>query len=232
MEDRTKVLMETQGKLRESEARFKAIFDHMSSGVVVFKAGGDGEDFVILNLNRAFRRIEKIHEKEAVGNKTLFEILPFYKETDILERFRRVWQTGNPESGSITFHEGEESTGWRDYYVYRLPSKEIVAIFDDVTEKILGEREQRALQEQLIVSQKMESIGAFAGGIAHNFRNILQAISGNTEYLELLKKNGMTIAPPTEQLKADLKKVGDTMLKEWLEKAGPEGKQLVDAFQK
>ena len=54
----------------------------------------------------------------------------------------------------------------------------------------------------------------------------------NTEYIDLLKKNGMTILPPSPQLKADMKKVGDTMLKEWLEKAGPEGKGLVDAFTK
>jgi len=54
----------------------------------------------------------------------------------------------------------------------------------------------------------------------------------NAEYLDLLKKNGMTILPPSAQLKADLKKVGDTMQKEWLEKAGAEGKQLVDAFLK
>jgi signal transduction histidine kinase/ActR/RegA family two-component response regulator len=186
VEDRTKILMETQEKLRESETRFKAIFDHMSSGVVVFKPISAGKDFVILNLNGAFRRIENIHEKEIVGNKTLFETLPFYKESDILDRLRRVWQTGNPESGSITFQSGEEITGWREYYVYRLPSMEIVAIFDDVTDMKMGEREQKALQEQLFVSQKMESIGAFAGGIAHNFRNILQAISGNTEYLELV----------------------------------------------
>ncbi|MFI4931937.1 MAG: TRAP transporter substrate-binding protein, partial [Burkholderiales bacterium] len=52
----------------------------------------------------------------------------------------------------------------------------------------------------------------------------------NVEYIDLLKKNGMTIQPPTAQLKADMKKVGDTMLKEWLEKAGPEGKALVDAY--
>jgi TRAP-type C4-dicarboxylate transport system substrate-binding protein len=52
----------------------------------------------------------------------------------------------------------------------------------------------------------------------------------NGEYIDLLKKAGMTIAPPAPQLKADLKKVGDTMLKEWLDKAGPEGKQLVDAY--
>ena len=54
----------------------------------------------------------------------------------------------------------------------------------------------------------------------------------NTEYLELLKKNGMTIVPPSPQLKADMKKVGDTMLQEWLQKAGPEGQAVVDAYKK
>lgn len=54
----------------------------------------------------------------------------------------------------------------------------------------------------------------------------------NTDSLDKLKANGMQILAPSAQLKADMKKVGDTMLKEWLEKAGPEGKQLVDAFQK
>ena len=54
----------------------------------------------------------------------------------------------------------------------------------------------------------------------------------NTDTLNTLKANGMTIAPPSAQLKADLQKVGETMVKEWLEKAGPEGKTMLDAFQK
>jgi TRAP-type C4-dicarboxylate transport system substrate-binding protein len=54
----------------------------------------------------------------------------------------------------------------------------------------------------------------------------------HTEYLDLLKKNGMNIMQPSAQLKADMKKVGDTMLKEWLDKAGPEGQQMVDAYRK
>jgi TRAP-type C4-dicarboxylate transport system substrate-binding protein len=56
--------------------------------------------------------------------------------------------------------------------------------------------------------------------------------SKNREYLDLLKKNGMTIVEPSPQLKADLKQVGDTMLKEWLVKAGPEGQAVIDAFNK
>jgi TRAP-type C4-dicarboxylate transport system substrate-binding protein len=54
----------------------------------------------------------------------------------------------------------------------------------------------------------------------------------NTRTLNLLKQNGMNIIAPPPALKADMKKVGDTMLKEWLDKAGPEGKTLVDAYQK
>ena len=52
----------------------------------------------------------------------------------------------------------------------------------------------------------------------------------NGETLDKLRGGGMQILPPSAALKADMKKVGETMLKEWLDKAGPEGKQLVDAF--
>ena len=54
----------------------------------------------------------------------------------------------------------------------------------------------------------------------------------NDEYKELLKKNGMNIVAPPAALTADMKKVGDTMLKEWLEKAGPEGQAMIDAYKK
>ncbi|MBS3997472.1 MAG: TRAP transporter substrate-binding protein [Hydrogenophaga sp.] len=54
----------------------------------------------------------------------------------------------------------------------------------------------------------------------------------NTDTLEKLKANGMSVLPPSAQLKADLQKVGETMLKEWLDKAGPEGQAMLDAYRK
>ena len=54
----------------------------------------------------------------------------------------------------------------------------------------------------------------------------------NGETLDKLKANGMEILEPSAQLKADMKKVGDTMLKEWLDKAGPDGQAMLDAFRK
>jgi TRAP-type C4-dicarboxylate transport system substrate-binding protein len=63
-------------------------------------------------------------------------------------------------------------------------------------------------------------------------RGLAASKKANGETLDKLRANGMQILPPSAQLKADMKKVGDVMVKEWLEKAGAEGKQLVDAFMK
>ena len=54
----------------------------------------------------------------------------------------------------------------------------------------------------------------------------------NTDTVAKLKANGMDVVTPPAALKADMAKVGDTMLKEWLDKAGPEGKALIDAYRK
>jgi TRAP-type transport system periplasmic protein len=51
-------------------------------------------------------------------------------------------------------------------------------------------------------------------------------------YLEQLAKNGMTVAPPSGQLKADMQKVGATMTSEWEKQAGGDGQSLIKAFKK
>jgi TRAP-type transport system periplasmic protein len=63
-------------------------------------------------------------------------------------------------------------------------------------------------------------------------RGLAASKKANTESLDKLKGGGMNILPPPPALVADMKKVGDTLLKEWLEKAGSEGQQLVDAYKK
>jgi hypothetical protein len=190
VETRTKTLGETEEKLQKNQARFKAIFNNMSSGVVVYKATDNGKDFLVLDSNKADLKIEKTNKKQKL-RKNLLESSPNFKDINLLlsEILKRVWKTGKPESRTITLSKGDENISIsREYYVYRLPSGEIVAIYDDVTDRKNSEAEQKALQEQLLHSQKMESIGAFAGGTAHNFRNILQAILGNIEYIELINK--------------------------------------------
>lgn len=54
----------------------------------------------------------------------------------------------------------------------------------------------------------------------------------NKWYQEQLVKNGMNVAPPSAQLKADFRKIGDTMTAEWMASAGADGKAVVDAYRK
>ncbi len=51
-------------------------------------------------------------------------------------------------------------------------------------------------------------------------------------YLEQLAKNGMTVAPPSPALAADLKKIGEEMTAEWIKQAGSDGQAIVDAYRK
>ena len=63
-------------------------------------------------------------------------------------------------------------------------------------------------------------------------RGLAASKKTNTDSLDKLRANGMSIVTPSAQLTADMKKVGDVMAKEWLEKAGAEGKAVVDAYLK
>ena len=54
----------------------------------------------------------------------------------------------------------------------------------------------------------------------------------NAWYVEQLKAKGMSISKPSPQLAADMKKVGDVLLQDWLKKAGPDGQAVVDAYRR
>jgi TRAP-type C4-dicarboxylate transport system substrate-binding protein len=54
----------------------------------------------------------------------------------------------------------------------------------------------------------------------------------NKWYLEQLAKNGMSVSPPSAQLKADFRKIGDTMTAEWLKTAGADGQAIVSEYKK
>ena len=119
-------------ELKEYEAKFRVLFDNVSSGVAIYEARNDGEDFVFVDFNTAAEEIENIKKDELLG-KSVAEVFPGVKEFGLFEVFQRVYKTGTPEHHPISIYKDERIAGWRENYVYRLPSGQIVAVYDDVS---------------------------------------------------------------------------------------------------
>ena len=128
--------------LQASEERFRQMFEHMSSGMVVYEAVEDGEDFIIKEFNPAAERAAKVKRAEVVGRRVL-EFFPDLKDIGLFERSQRVWRTGVPEHHPASLYRDERLAIWVENYVFKLPSGEIVAIFDDITDRKLAETELR-----------------------------------------------------------------------------------------
>jgi PAS domain S-box-containing protein len=120
--------------LQASETRFRELFNNMSSGVIIYEAVDDSSDFVIRDFNTAGQRIDKTKREDAVG-KRITEVFPGVKAMGLLDVLRRVWKTGKAEQTPITLYKDSRVSGWRENYVYKLPSGEIVSVYDDVTER-------------------------------------------------------------------------------------------------
>lgn len=119
-------------ELKEYRAKFRVLFDNVSSGVAIYEARNDGEDFVFVDFNSAGEEIEHIAKDELIG-KSIVEMFPGIKEFGLLEVFQRVYKTGTPEHHPISIYKDERIAGWRENYVYKLPSGQIVAVYDDVS---------------------------------------------------------------------------------------------------
>ncbi len=192
----------TEEALRESEARYKGIVEHTNNGVAVYRATCDQEDFIFVDFNQSGEKIEKIKRDEVIGKRVL-EIFPGIKEFGLLKVFQRVLRTGKPEHFPVSQYKDQRIIGWRDNFVYKLSSGEIVAVYSDETvrkqaeedlqnahaelynlnqelEKKVEERtrELKERTEQLVEAERLATAGKMANRVAHEFRNSLTVIGG------------------------------------------------------
>ena len=119
-------------ELKEYQAKFKVLFENVCSGVAIYEARNDGEDFVFVNFNPAAEQIEHVKKEELIG-KGVIDVFPGVRQFGLLDVFRRVYKTGTPERHPVSVYKDERIAGWRENYVYRLPSMQIVAVYDDVS---------------------------------------------------------------------------------------------------
>lgn len=148
--------------LWQSEARHREMMEYLSSGVAVFQAIDGGSDFIFREFNAAAERIDGVSRGQILG-RSLSLLFPGAKDGGLLDAVYRVWSTGIPERLDDWRFVDVRGVWRRQNSLYRLPSGEVVSVFDDITEKKRSEGEQQALHQisQLFLSSlDLESIVA------------------------------------------------------------------------
>ncbi len=148
----------TEQRIQQSEVRYRELFHKMSSGVAVYETVNDGEDFSIKSMNEAGLKMDHIQLKDIVG-KSIKEIFPGVIEFGLFDVLKRVWQTGEPEELPMAFYSDRRIEAARENHVYKLPSGEVVAIYDDMTEKVIAQKEIEENRERFELAVKGSSDG-------------------------------------------------------------------------
>lgn len=149
------------------EERYLQLFDNMSSGVAVFSAMENGQDFIFQDLNRAAELIEKIDKADVIGHR-LTEISPGVVEFGLFEVLQRVWQSGQSEHHPLAVYEDDRIQAWRNNFVCKLPTGEIITIYEDVTKEKQAEKELLDQKESLSFALRAAQSGMWDWTLTDN----------------------------------------------------------------
>lgn len=167
-------------ELRESEERFRLIFDNAQDAIMIETPEGK-----ILDANRAVSRLLGYTRAE-LFTLTVGDIVP----PDLHSTLSPVIRPESARPGLLIETENLRKDGTRipvevaNTIVNMGGEERVVAIVRDISERKRTQEERQAMEKQLRQAQKMEMAAALAGGMAHDFGNLLNAIQGSIEIIK------------------------------------------------
>ncbi len=155
--------------------------------------------------------ITGVSASKVIGRLPL-EVFPFLRETGIMERLERA--LAGETHGAIDFPYSMLETGRSGWASdasspLRNAAGEIIGVVGtvrDIAERKRAEAEKAKLEAQFQQAQKMESVGRLAGGVAHDFNNMLQAILGNVDL-------ALEVIPPGSPVRESLEEIQSAALR-------------------
>jgi PAS domain S-box-containing protein len=173
-------------QLKESEERFRALHNASFGGICIHYHG------VISDCNHGLSEMSGYSRDELIGMDGLQLIAPDSRSTvrdNVQSCYGAAYEVeGIRKDGTIyPLSIRGCSIPYKDHTVR-------VTEFRDITERKQAEDHRKQLEEQLMQAQKMEAIGTLAGGVAHDFNNILSAILGNVDLARNLTPPGSPAA--------------------------------------
>ncbi len=167
---------ENERRIAESEARYRSFYEFSPMGMHFYELRENG-DLVFCGANPTAERILGIRHQDLVGQ-TIEAAFPPLVETEVPERYRdcvrrrEIWRTEQ-----VAYEDNRIAGAFR-VTAFPVSGRMMVAIFEDVTAMRRLQEERDQAERRFQEAQRLESVGRLAGGVAHDFNNMLGVING------------------------------------------------------